>query len=138
VRRRKLLGALAAGLLVLIAAGIFVLWPRPIVPGLTQENFDRVEIGMTLPEVKALLGEPDGLVYGDVFEERSADGTPIPVHPDVGIWDWNYEGDVSVSFNNNGRVSSKYSKIFQMKAPDPFGNPLAWLKHRWREWSSAE
>ena len=43
MRGRKLLVALA-GLAVVVAAGLVVLWPRPIKPGLTQENFDRVRI----------------------------------------------------------------------------------------------
>jgi outer membrane protein assembly factor BamE (lipoprotein component of BamABCDE complex) len=56
MRRWKLLLVLAG--LSVLAVGAFALWPKPITPGLTQENFDRVEVGMTLPEVKALLGEP--------------------------------------------------------------------------------
>jgi hypothetical protein len=74
VRRRKLLVALA-GLAVVVAAVVVVLWPRP--DRITQENYDRIRVGglwgedwathdnrapvkkgMTRTEVEAILGPP--------------------------------------------------------------------------------
>jgi hypothetical protein len=37
-----------------------MLWPQPLAPGLTQENFDRVGAGMNPAEVEALLGSRPG------------------------------------------------------------------------------
>ena len=45
---------------------------------ITQENFDKIKTGMTLAEVKAILGEPaDFLQYrggGDVRRHRHVEG----------------------------------------------------------------
>jgi hypothetical protein len=57
MRRRKLLVVLA-GLAVVVAAGVAVLWPRPA--RVTPENYLRIEAGMTLAEVAAILGAPPG------------------------------------------------------------------------------
>ena len=56
MRRRKLLVALAVG--VVVAAAAVVLWPRP--DRITQENCDRIEKGMSQAEVEAILGGPPG------------------------------------------------------------------------------
>jgi hypothetical protein len=56
MRRRTLLVALA-GLAVVVAAGVVVLWPRPA-SRITRENFDRICEGMSGPEVAAILGPP--------------------------------------------------------------------------------
>jgi hypothetical protein len=53
MRRRKLLGAVA-GLAVLVAVGVFALWPRT--ERVTRENFDRIKEGMSRAEVEAIHG----------------------------------------------------------------------------------
>jgi hypothetical protein len=50
MRRRTLLVALA----VVVAAGVVVLWPRA--NRVTQENYDRIRIGLSRPEVEEILG----------------------------------------------------------------------------------
>ena len=55
MRRRKLLVALA-GLAVVVAAGMVMVWPRP--ERITRENFDRIREGMSRAEVEAILGPP--------------------------------------------------------------------------------
>jgi hypothetical protein len=59
MQRRKLRWVLAGLALGLVA---FALWPvRPPAPDrITQENFDRIQEGMTCAEVEALLGGPPG------------------------------------------------------------------------------
>src|SRR5436305_330604 len=52
-RRRLLLLSLAAIAVVLMVA--WLLWPRT---GITRENARRIELGMTLAEVEAILGGP--------------------------------------------------------------------------------
>jgi hypothetical protein len=78
MRRRKLLGALAGALviLVLIVADGLLLWPAPrfarppVLPPahppppqqsrVTKENFDRIKEGMSRAEVEAIFGGPAG------------------------------------------------------------------------------
>jgi hypothetical protein len=64
VRRRKLFVALA-GLAVVVAAGVIVLWPQP--ERVTVENFQRVKVGMARAEVEAILGPPEDHSTGPVF-----------------------------------------------------------------------
>jgi hypothetical protein len=78
--RRKRLAAIAVGLGLLASVGAFALWPEPITPGLTQENFDRVRQGMTRPEVEALLGPPSFFMHASMFV-----GLAPGTHPDSGI-----------------------------------------------------
>jgi hypothetical protein len=54
-RRRLLLFALAAAV-VLFGASIWLLWPRAC--AITQENIDRIKVGMTFAEVEQILGGP--------------------------------------------------------------------------------
>ena len=56
MRRRKLLAALAG--FILFAAGAFLLIPVPTLSRVTRENYDRIERGMTLAELEAILGPP--------------------------------------------------------------------------------
>jgi hypothetical protein len=57
MRRRKPLVALA-GLAVVVAAGVVVLWPRTAPERITRENYDRIRNGMSRAEVEAILGPP--------------------------------------------------------------------------------
>jgi SmpA / OmlA family len=54
-RRRLLLLALPVALVLLGVSG-WALWPRP--SAITRENFKKIEPGMTLAEVEAILGGP--------------------------------------------------------------------------------
>lgn len=58
MRKKWLLSVLALALLAL-AAGLFVAWNTP--PRLTQEQYDRISVGMTLEEVEAILKCPPGV-----------------------------------------------------------------------------
>jgi hypothetical protein len=54
MRRRTLLVVIAG--LAVVATGAWLLWPRP--ERITQENCDRIRIGMSRAEVEAILGPP--------------------------------------------------------------------------------
>src|SRR6266566_3187740 len=53
-RRRLFLFGLLVALLV-VGAGVWLLWPRTAI---TRENAAKIEVGMTLGEVEAILGGP--------------------------------------------------------------------------------
>jgi len=55
MRRRTLLVALA-GLAVVVAVGVVVLWPRA--DRITEANFERIRVGMSRTDVEAILGPP--------------------------------------------------------------------------------
>jgi hypothetical protein len=63
MRRRKLIGVLAAGLLVLLAAGAFVAWPRS--DRISATNFHRLRVGMSKAEVETILGPAGDHRTGD-------------------------------------------------------------------------
>jgi hypothetical protein len=133
MRRPTRLFALATGLTLLLSGALN---RQPFAPGLTQGNFDRVRIGMARPEVEALLGQPrlqDR--QGSVLE--LPDGRRVASHPDRGSWTWgrgDLSDDLSVSFDESGRVSSKFSEVFQVRYPPPSFSLVEWLKGQWRKW----
>jgi hypothetical protein len=137
MRRRTLL----VGLAVMIAPWAVVVWPRTIDAGLTQANFDRVEVGMTRPEVEALLGKPWCQVGGGVSSGLL--GGVAPAHPDWGVFSWDdpespppeHGGStVSVSFDVFGRVSRKYSETFVVRERFSIHSLLWRAKRQWRSW----
>jgi hypothetical protein len=80
MRRRKLLVALA-GLAVVVAVGVVVLWPPE--DRITEANLERIKEGMTQAEVEAILGPP-----GDYRTGHGETGIPVLVqrqHGDYGL-----------------------------------------------------
>src|ERR1700722_8910984 len=57
MRSRKLRWMLV-GLVALIAAGAFVLWPENRLDRVTRENYERLHKGMSQADVDAILGPP--------------------------------------------------------------------------------
>ena len=57
----------------LASAALLVLWLLPARPAVTKANFDRIEIGMTLSDVEAILGADRGrpvfIVYVHISQE---------------------------------------------------------------------
>jgi len=72
MRRRTLLVALA-GLAVVVAVGVVVLWPRA--DRITRENFERIREGMSRAEVEAILGPPGD--YRTGHGETGFDGSEV-------------------------------------------------------------
>jgi hypothetical protein len=104
MRRRKLRWVVAGPAVALLAVGGFVLWPRPPVPGLTRDNFDRVRVGMTSPQVEALLGDQYGRL--PPIPPNSVRFSAEHSDEEGKVW-WTDNGGVLVWFNRNGRVQSK-------------------------------
>jgi hypothetical protein len=80
-RRRLLVLGLLAGLLVLGVGG-WMLWPRTAI---TRENAAKIETGMTLTEVEAILGGPErdestGPLFIDDDTNRRARIIPGSMH----------------------------------------------------------
>jgi hypothetical protein len=109
MRRRTLLAALAAGVLVLLALGAVVQWPEP--NRVTQENYARIEMGMNRAEVEAILGPPGDYRTGSTSLEVTEAGSRrlqdayARYHGDVRVVFW--QGDellVCLVFDTAGRV----------------------------------
>jgi hypothetical protein len=54
-RKRRLLLACLPAAVVALAVGVWLLWPRTAI---TRENAEKIQPGMTLAEVEAILGGP--------------------------------------------------------------------------------
>jgi hypothetical protein len=57
-RRRRFLFLALPVVLVLLGVGAWVLWPKPQVTAITRDNAERIQPGMTLAEVEAILEGP--------------------------------------------------------------------------------
>ena len=129
MRRRTLLVALA-GLAVVVAAGAVVLWPRSRI---TQDDSDRIKIGMTRAEVQAILGPPgDHRTNAPPPRGRSGGSTrPSGTGGDRWVGD---EGTLQVLFNSDDRVRG--CSWFQSAGErgDGFIQVLRWVKRQWHRW----
>ena len=116
-RRRLLLFALAA--VVVLAAGVWLLWPQPAI---TPENAAKIKQGMTLMEVEAILGAP----AGDYRTDQQVPG-PVPAfggHETVISWHADATS-VGLTLDEHGHVMSL---SYTMHAPEPiFGKIRRWL-----------
>jgi hypothetical protein len=103
MRRRKLLAAV--GLAVLVATGVFALWPRE--NRITREGFVlRIHYGMTLAEVEAILGPPGD--YRTIRTVRPSSYSSTNLTPAI-----------------RGQVAYTREHIFISEAD--FGKYLVWL-----------
>ena len=96
MRNKRLLWCVAAGVF-LLAAGFTVFVFVHVLPDrITPENCDRIEVGMSLEEVEAILGGP-----ADLEDDHADAGIPLgPSKTWVGE-----QSAVVVSFEPSGRVS---------------------------------
>ena len=88
-------GLLTACFCVILA----VLTVLPLHPGVTKANFDRIEIGMTLPEVEAILGTDRGSrpILTDIM---------LPIGHEVEEWGGD-EGFANIIFDEGKRMVRK-------------------------------
>jgi hypothetical protein len=125
--RRRTLFVVLAVLAMVVAAGAVVLWPRAVTPGLTQENFDRVRVGMMRPEVEAILGP---------WCHHSGSFGVWNWNPDTGTFCWvSDDGNAaSVRFDDQGTVKEKASNDFLVESHGPFDTILWRAKRQWHRW----
>ena len=116
MQRRKLLVVLA-GLAVVVAAGAFVLWPRP--DRITRENYERIRVGMSSAEVEAILGGPPG----DYRTVRTEDEM-YPRCFDLDAMAWHVECDRDFEayrepmwFGNQGIIRVSFKSGFVAELP---------------------
>jgi SmpA / OmlA family len=107
-RRRHLLLTLPVAL-VLVAAGGWLLWPRPA-SAITRENAAKINVGMTLAEVEAVLGGPardeaTGAIAMDNLEV--VEHHPGPEERES-LWTTN-QLIISVWFDGHGLVTSSHA-----------------------------
>jgi hypothetical protein len=105
-RRRRLLVLAVLGAAVALAGGAWLLWPRPaITTAITLENAAKIQQGMTLAEVEAILGGPPR-------NETEAVGIVVNFPEGFGGFEpgallWNSDTTIcAVLFDRNGRVIS--------------------------------
>jgi hypothetical protein len=117
-----------AVVLVVLSVGLGValfLWPRD---SITRSNWDKIQIGMTEEQVKAILGGP-GITDGE-YEIAIAEGRFPFVHNDVTLEEpeWNGErlGDLKVWIGQNAVIGIQFReggvvrRIFQgIRRSDP-------------------
>jgi hypothetical protein len=135
-RRLFLFAALAA---LGVASTVAFLWPRPRV---TKESYERIKLGMTRPEVEALLGGPPG-DYTSGPRRPTDDKFVQDVREDVReIWlrpggtmllprheRWQGDaGDLGVSFDPAGRALEKYFLPYEREKQ----TPLDYLLRSWK------
>jgi hypothetical protein len=134
MRRRKLLVALA-GLAVVVAAGVVVLWPEPPLIRVTEENLNRVRPGMTRTEVEAILGPPgDYRTHPtDSFPPRG----PNPVSSGVSFTSLQWQSDtidVQICVAPNGDMQWMKAMSAQPTNLGPLDR-LRWrAKRQWHRW----
>jgi hypothetical protein len=142
MRRRTLLLALA-GLAVVVAAGVVVLWPRPEPASrITVENFRRIREGMTRAEVEAILGMPQAISDGSKAlasrgynphgsEWRIAQSSRDKASESVCDW---YEDDhgIRVTFGASLRATS--GEWFPPAPQDPIERLLWRVELQWHRW----
>jgi hypothetical protein len=141
VRRRKLLVALAVGLTVVVAAG---LWPRiPRAETITPGNFDRLRRGMSRAQVEAILGPPGDYRTGPAGPRisiptrfigvglRRTDLLP-PVY-------WTSDTvQIKVVFDSNGTTAELDNTLMRPQHLGPLDNLWWHAERQWRRWFPAE
>jgi hypothetical protein len=98
--KRRLILIAAVSLSIALTFGVLAMQPPG--PGVTKANFDRIQEGMTLVEVKKILGEK-----GRYWEMRS---TPISFVPktDNGVWSWSADDGSWALITYSDGVVGKY------------------------------
>jgi hypothetical protein len=130
MRRRTLLVVLA-GLAVVVAAGVVMLWPRA--PSrITRENHSVIQHGMSRREVESILGPPGDYTTGPtstnfVYPRLTPDHTP---------WvEWKADrASVKVCFSDSGTV--RYTAYASLCRQDQgvLANSLWRVKRQWHRW----
>jgi hypothetical protein len=92
--KKKWLIITAASLLAGFGALLLVLALLPARPGVTKENFDRIELGMTRTEVEAIFGNGSDKSFISDMQENQ-------------MWHTGRDDTALIRFSLNGRVTEK-------------------------------
>lgn len=153
MRRRRLRGALTLGLVAVLAAGGFELWPRP---NRITWDFNRIEPGMSRAEVEAILGPPGDyrtgptttaaynrivlfpsgcLSFGGTVQARVSGGM------DQGDWCSTSPGEIWESDAGKAKIVFTDDRVSQVekssadKVSQNAAENLLWrAKRQWRKW----
>jgi hypothetical protein len=152
MRRRTLFVALA-GLAVVLAVGVVVLWPSQ--PNrITQENCDRIKEGMSRAEVEAILGPPGDYrtgpgetghgSTGNMFwtpeqipdVARGTDWSKVSQSPDAsGLWAMWFSDSAMVMIGIDDSGTVVFKRVWPRRTTQgPLANLLWRLKRQWHRW----
>jgi hypothetical protein len=147
MRRRKLVAAVV-GLAALVAVGTFVLRPGPS-SRITRENLDRIQDGMSLQEVEAILGPRGDYRTGPTKELPwwvTMTDRPLVDAEVAALWEGRTLGDGGRQHTWQGDGGELWlllgpegvrAKNFMAteKAPQSALDNLLWrAKRQWRRW----
>jgi hypothetical protein len=132
--RRLLLFPFLGAVLVGLALGVLLLWPRPST--IIRENAAKIQVGMTPGEVEAILGGPprdDGvglIVYqrpdgtkGTASQSELSDSLDLP---DEKHW-LSDEIHVEITLDDAGRVADVTVEAVQRASEGPIDRLRHWL-----------
>jgi hypothetical protein len=125
-----------AGLAVLVAVGLFALWPQP--NRITRENCARINKGMTQAEVVAILGPPGDYTSGPMLledEEWPEDDCyrGFAAFSEGPAWCGD-TGCVEVRVDNSGEVLACRFVGGRRVEQSALANLLWRAKRQWRRW----
>lgn len=127
--RKRLLFTLGPLALVLLGGYALLWWTAPRV---SRANFGRIEVGMTLAEVEALLGPPGMYATGPLVDREGQ--RPFSVFIDYGprpggarkLWVGDH-GAVWVNLDDAGRVAGTQVLGLRREAEPPLVKLRRWL-----------
>ena len=128
MRRRTLLVVLA-GLAVVVAAGLVVLWP--CADRITVQNYNRIRVGMSRVEVECILGPPGDYTTHPTYGYVGSG----PWEPRPGEKSWKAdEAVIEVQFDGTNKVVDM-SFSGNVARPANGSEVLLWYaKRQWRRW----
>jgi len=138
VRRQKLLMALMG--LVVVAAGVAVLWPRQ--DRITQENFALIHVGMSRANVVAILGPPGDYTTGPTIfgihrlSPWNVNATRLdPNELNGSPYDWLTDtGWYTVTFDDSDKVEGRGFESGTKAKQGTVDNLLWRVERQWRRW----
>lgn len=117
-------------LVALLAAGVIVAWPQP--GRVTEDNFDRIQEGMSRAEVEALLGPPGDYKTGPVTDPGVL--KPCFFGPTL---DWETDTAwVAIAFDRDeagGVIEKRYVSLTRLKQ-SPLDSLLWRARRQWEQW----
>jgi hypothetical protein len=131
MRKCKLLVVLA-GLAVVVAVGVVVLWPRA--DRVTRENFDCIRKGMTPQEVEGLLGPPGDYSTGPTTTSDASIFQMFDFRDTSHISFWETDtASVRIYFAASGVTYAEYQPLAR-REQGPLDNLLWRAKRLWHRW----